>query len=73
MRKTIFITILLFIISIIFIGSNNVEAITGKNTSIYMWEVKGIDYETYDKMVDYLDINKIYAYIGTADINNRID
>lgn len=44
-----------------------------KQTSIYMWEVKNIDYETYDKMVDYLNINKIYAYVGTANLNNKID
>ena len=72
MKKTIGIVLLLITI-IILACSNNVEALNEKNTSIYMWEVKGIDYEIYDKMVDYLNINKIYAYIGTAKIEDKID
>ena len=62
--------IVLFIICLITIPCYAKE---GKKTSIYMWEVNNIDYEKYDKMVDYLNINKIYAYIGTANLNDRID
>ena len=44
-----------------------------KGSSIYMWEVENIDYSTYDDIVKYLNINKIYAYIGTADIENKVN
>ena len=67
----ILISIITFLICLLNI--NKSYAATNKQTSIYMWKVNDIDYETYDKMVDYLNIYKIYAYIGTANINNKID
>lgn len=46
--------------------------VKSKGTSMYMWEVNNIDYSAYSKIADYLNINKIYAYIGTADLENKI-
>lgn len=66
------VVLLIILLSICFVISP-AYATENKKTSIYMWEVTGIDYETYDKMADYLNINKIYAYIGTANIKNKID
>ena len=53
---------------------NSVQAkTTSKGTSIYMWEVDGINYSEYNEIVDYLNINKIYAYIGTANLDKKIN
>lgn len=63
--------ILVFIVCLIAIPCYAKE---DKKTALYMWEVNNnIDYEAYGNMVDYLNINKIYAYIGTANLNERID
>lgn len=63
--------ILIFIVYLIAIPCYAKE---DKKTALYMWEVNNnIDYEAYGNMVDYLNINKIYAYIGTANLNERID
>ncbi len=70
--RTILISIvMIFIICLITIPCYAKE---DKKTALYMWEINNnIDYEAYGKMVDYLNINKIYAYIGTAKLSERID
>ena len=70
--RTILISIvMIFIICLIAIPCYAKE---NKKTALYMWEVNNnVDYEAYGKMVDYLNINKIYAYIGTANLSERID
>ena len=70
--RTILISIvMIFIICLIAIPCYAKE---DKKTALYMWEINNnIDYEAYGKMVDYLNINKIYAYIGTANLSEKID
>ena len=43
-----------------------------KNKAMYMWEVSGVNFSDYNKIVDYLKINKVYAYIGTAKLASKI-
>lgn len=65
---------LLLIISIEFIFNSNVNADSLNNkTSIYMWEVDDINYSAYSDIINKLNINKIYAYVGTDNLDTRID
>lgn len=76
LKKIIVLFLLTIIVSIhITMNINNITYAKpqSKGTSIYMWEVDGINYSAFDDIVDYLNINKIYAYIGTAKLNEKVN
>ena len=64
---------ILLVILVCWFPMNFVQASENtKSTSMYMWEVEGINFSDYSSIVDYFKINKIYAYIGTANIADKI-
>ncbi|MBE6160909.1 MAG: hypothetical protein E7158_01635 [Firmicutes bacterium] len=71
--KMILLVLMISSVFIIFnIENNNVKASYTNKKSMYMWETTNIDFFQYDKLTKDLDIGKIYAYVGTDNLNTRI-
>lgn len=74
MKKVKFIIIFLLIIILVLqmtVTYAKTEGINGKQTSMYLWGINEIDYTTFDKVVNYLNINTIY--VGRTDTSEERD